>query len=172
MKKLFSLLVGVILLSGLCNLAFGQTENQEKPDAKESPQSNWITSCSSTERNAPLNCLLEQRIIVKETGQLVVKLTVRIDGVSRKPALLIQAPLGLNLAAGIIIRVDDGKPEKLDLQMCDASGCYAGSPISNELLALLTSGTKVNFTFQNLAKKDLNFEMPLTSFSAAFQKVK
>ena len=43
-------------------------------------------------------------------------------------SLLVQLPLGLNLPVGAKLQVDDGKVVDLQIQTCEARGCYAKYP--------------------------------------------
>jgi invasion protein IalB len=85
---------------------------------------------------------------------------------------MVQLPLGLNLPGGAKIQVDDGKATDLQIQTCENRGCYAGTPISSELLAAMKTGKQLKLSFQNLAKETITIPMPLADFAAAYDKIK
>ena len=91
---------------------------------------------------------------------------------TRAPVALVQLPLGLNLPAGAKLQVDDGKTSDLQIQTCEARGCYANLPISPDLLAAMKSGKQLKISFQNLAKETITIPMPLADFAAAYEKIK
>ena len=91
---------------------------------------------------------------------------------TRAPVALVQLPLGLNLPAGAKFQVDDGKTSELQIQTCEARGCYANLQISPDMLAALKSGKQLKISFQNLAKETISIPMPLADFAAAYEKIK
>lgn len=132
----------------------------------------WVARCTSASRSAPLECAAEQTAVLTKTGQLIVLFNVRVPGDSRAPAAIVQLPLGLNLPAGARLQVDDGKAFDLQIQTCEARGCYANTPISAELLAAMKSGKHLKVSFQNLAKETITIPMPLADFAVAYEKIK
>jgi invasion protein IalB len=141
-----------------------ETANQAQPG--------WAARCTSAGRTAPLECAMEQTAVLSKTGQLIVLVNIRIPADTHAPVALVQLPLGLNLPGGAKLQVDDGKVTELQVQTCENRGCYAGSPISPELLAALKSGKQLKVSFQNLGKETINIPLPLADFAAAYEKIK
>jgi invasion protein IalB len=140
--------------------------------ANTSAPPGWVARCSSASRDAPLECAIEQSAVLTKTGQLIVLINVRVSAETRAPVILVQLPLGLNLPAGAKLQVDDGKTSDLQIQTCEARGCYANVPVSPDLLAALKSGKQVKVSFQNLGKETITIPMPLADFAAAYAKIK
>ena len=115
---------------------------------------------------------MEQTAILSKTGQLIVLVNIRVPAETRAPVALVQLPLGLNLPGGAKFQVDDGKATDLQIQTCENRGCYAGSPISPDLLAALKSGKQLKVSFQNLGKETITIPMPLADFAAAYDRIK
>ena len=132
----------------------------------------WIARCSSANRAAPLECAVEQTAVLTKTGQLIVLINIRVPGDTRTPVAIVQLPLGLNLPAGAKLQVDDGKTTDLQIQTCEARGCYANTPISPEMLAAMKTGKQLKVSFQNLAKETIAIPMPLADFAAAYEKIR
>ncbi|XIA67833.1 invasion associated locus B family protein [Bradyrhizobium sp. TZ2] len=132
----------------------------------------WVARCTSASRGAPLECAAEQTAVLTKTGQLIVLINVRVPGDSRTPVAIIQLPHGLNLPAGAKLQVDDGKASDLQIQTCEARGCFANTPISPDLLAGMKSGKQLKVSFQNLAKETISIPMPLADFAVAYEKIK
>jgi invasion protein IalB len=151
-----------------------QTTPTPSPSSSPAPpaQPGWAARCSSAGRDAPLECAIEQNAILTKTGQLVVLVNIRVPGDTRTPIALVQLPLGLNLQAGAKFQVDDGKAIDLPIQTCENRGCYASVPVSPEMLNALRSGKQLKIIFQDLAKETIAIPMPLTDFSAAYDKIK
>jgi invasion protein IalB len=132
----------------------------------------WVARCSSASRGAPLECAIEQSAVLTKTGQLIVLINIRVSAETRAPIALVQLPLGLNLPAGAKFQVDDGKTSELQIQTCEARGCYANLQISPDVLATLKTGKQLKVSFQNMAKETITIPMPLADFAAAYEKIK
>ena len=142
------------------------------PAGQQQAQENWVSRCVAPARNAPLECAIEQRLIMQNTQQLVALVSIRTPSESGAAMLALQAPLGLFLPAGIGIDVDGASAQVLELQTCDNNGCYANTPISEDLLAAMTRGQKLNIKFQNLNKQRITISATLLGFTAALQRIR
>jgi invasion protein IalB len=140
--------------------------------ANASAPPGWVARCSSASRGAPLECAIEQSAVLTKTGQLIVLINIRVSAETRTPIALVQLPLGLNLPASAKIQIDDGKTSDLQIQTCEARGCYANLQISPDVLAALKSGKQLKVSFQNMAKETISIPMPLADFGAAYEKIK
>ena len=186
MKILFKLAVAAAAISGVCGHSHAQApkaKNNPAPMAQAAPAPTsenantpappgWVARCSSASRGAPLECAIEQSAVLTKTGQLIVLVNVRVPAETRVPVALVQLPLGLNLPAGAKFQVDDGKTSDLQIQTCEARGCYANLQISPDVLAALKSGKQLKVSFQNMAKETISIPMPLADFGAAYEKIK
>jgi invasion protein IalB len=152
--------------------AAGATATEAAPANAPAALPGWIARCSSASRGAPLECAIEQTAVLTKTGQLIVLINVRVPAETRAPVAIVQLPLGLNLPAGAKLQVDDGKTSDLQVQTCEARGCYANVQISPDLLAAMKSGKQLKVSFQNLAKETITIPMPLADFAAAYEKIK
>ena len=132
----------------------------------------WVARCTSASRDAPLECAIEQSAVLTKTGQLIVLINIRVPSDTHTPVAVIQLPLGLNLPVGAKLQVDDGKTSDLQIQTCEARGCYTNAPISPDLLAAMKSGKQLKLSFQNMAKETISIPVPLADFAAAYDKVK
>ncbi|MGE0005105.1 MAG: invasion associated locus B family protein [Parvibaculaceae bacterium] len=152
----------------------GNQSNQagQANPAKQKAAIPWSSTCSSGGRALPLECAIEQRAFVRETGQLIGLITIRVPADTKKPVAMIQAPLGLFIPAGITVDVDGDMAQNYPLQTCNANGCYAGFPITDQLLARMLNGGKLNVIFQYLDKKPFTLPMSLTGFTEAFGRIK
>jgi invasion protein IalB len=52
-----------------------------------------------------------------------------------------------------------------------AQGCFAGMPLSSDLLTALKRGKRLSISLQDMAKKDVVLPFPLNNFAQVFQKV-
>lgn len=140
--------------------------------ANTPPPPGWAARCGSAGRDAPLECAIEQSAVLPRTGQLVILVNIRVPADTHTPSALIQLPLGLNLPGGAKLQVDDGTATDMQIQTCEARGCYAGTTIAPDLLAAMKSGKQLKISFQNLNKETLTVPLPLADFAAAYDKIK
>ncbi|HEV7877633.1 invasion associated locus B family protein [Bradyrhizobium sp.] len=140
--------------------------------ANTPPPPGWAARCGSASRDAPLECAIEQSALMPRTGQLVIAVNIRVPADTRTPSALIQLPLGLNLPSGVKLQVDDGTATEMQIETCEARGCYAGTAIAPDLLAAMKSGKQLKISFQNLNKEILTVPLPLADFAAAYDKIK
>ena len=110
--------------------------------------------------------------MLPRTGQLVILVNIRVPADTHTPSALVQLPLGLNLPGGAKLQVDDGTATDMQIQTCEARGCYAGTTIAPDLLAAMKSGKQLKISFQNLNKETLTVPLPLADFAAAYDKIK
>lgn len=162
-----------------CALAYGalttatwsqNSTSASGPAASQAPEA-WSSRCTSGARTGEPDCAVEQRVVLRETGQMLASVTVRVPPDTREPVMMVRIPLGLFLPAGLSYSVDGSGEEKLELQTCDAQGCYAASTISDDLLQSLKAGEELSLTFQNLQKETISVPVSLAGFTAAFTKI-
>lgn len=147
-----------------------KTQEAQQPGAQ--PPSGWVTKCTGEGRGKALDCKIEQTIIMTKTQQRILSVVVRVPAESRTPAMMIHLPLGLFLPAGITLQLDQQMSSKLNVQTCDANGCYSGTPISENLLTTMKTGKHLTVLFQNLAKQTMSIPVPLAGFAEAYQKIR
>lgn len=169
--------IPALLFAGVTTFSFSQEQvsaetqvNEADSNKNEAPVSGWRTSCVAIERSAPLTCFVEQSIFVPGTSQQLLNVKLQVAD-KKQLDLFITTPIGLFLPAGINIRVDQTEPKRLDLQTCDASGCYAAMTDPEALVGVMKTGKDLSVTFQNLAQEDINVSMPLHGFSEGLAKI-
>ncbi len=173
------LLMAVALAAGAFAASQGTNDQTAQTDqtnqagpAKPKQPIPWSSTCSAAARNLPLECAVEQRAFVRQSRRLVGKVTVRVPADTKKPVAMIQAPLGLFLPAGITVDVDGDMAQNYPLQTCNANGCFAGFPITDQMLNRMFNGGKLNIIFQYLDKKPLTLPMSLAGFTEAYDRIR
>jgi invasion protein IalB len=137
--------------------------------AAQAPQIPWLVNCASA--GGTMACEAGQTLTLKDTGQILLKVTVRVPEKSQKGAMMFQLPHGMFLPDGVSLAIDEKAPKKEPVQMCDQKGCYVGLPLNDALLAELQSGKTLSVTFKNLQKSDIKIPVPLGGFKEAYQKL-
>lgn len=159
-------------LAGTKPAAAAENATPAKP-AAEVPAQNWSVSCVSRSRLSEANCSVEQRVLIRETGQLLGRLLIKTGANDPGPGnLLLQVPLGISIRAGLKLKVDDADIETLDIQTCDTAGCYAGGPVSGKLLDAARAGKQLKAEFSDTQQRVVTVNFVLDGFSAAFDDIK
>jgi invasion protein IalB len=104
--------------------------------------------------------------------QLVASVAVRFAPELKAGSMSILLPLGLNLTEPILIKVDNGPPEKQPIQTCNNSGCLVSLTANDRLLAAMRAGTDLKLTVQDASKKPIEMSLPLLGFGIAYDKTK
>jgi invasion protein IalB len=85
---------------------------------------------------------------------------------------LLRLPHGIYVPDGVKLGIDAGKAKPVQVQMCNAGGCYAGAKIEARDLSAMQSGKELAISFKNLQKTEITVKVPLAGFSAAYKKLK
>lgn len=131
----------------------------------------WRSHCNSASRQTVPECMVEQTAILGKTGQMLASVSVRVPPSGSQPVMMVQVPVGLFLPAGINVRIDEQPPLQLVIQTCDLKGCYAGSPVSTDMLKAMKAGKQLGVEFQNLSKQAITVPLTLTQFAEAYRSI-
>lgn len=161
---------GAVIGAGLVALTLAAPALAQE---NEQQQQSWRSHCSGPERDvAKLNCRLELSVIVEESRQLLIKLTISVPAVPRTPSMMVQTPLGLKLSEGVRLTVDDNEPHSHPVQTCEANGCYAGFKLNSDLSTEMAQGNKLVVAFNNLNGRTVDVTVPLSGFSDAMARIR
>lgn len=129
----------------------------------------WSVNC--TNAGEGLACKAVQTIVLAQTRQLLLSISVSKSAADKSAALLLHLPHGLYIPARVTMSVDGGSLETLEIQTCDAKGCYAGAQVTAEKLGAMSKGEKLNIVFQDLKKQRITVPVPLKGFEDAYKKL-
>ena len=136
----------------------------------ESPPAAWRVECSGDGK--ALECRAVQQVFHRETRQLVLSVAVRPAADGKSGAMLMTLPLGLNLTEPVLVKVDNGAPERQAIQTCTNVGCFVAMTLTDKLIAAMRTGTDLKITVQDANKKPVEMSLPLLGFGVAFDKAK
>ena len=122
--------------------------------APESPPAAWRVECSGDGR------------------QLLVSAAVRPAADGKSGAMVMTLPLGLNLTEQVLVKVDNGTPERQPIQTCTNVGCFVAMTLTDRLVAAMRTGSELKITVQDANKKPIDMSLPLLGFGIAFDKAK
>lgn len=162
--------VAVFWIAG-CGMATAQqaAPAQAQPAATQAapPPAAWRLECLGDGKT--LECQTTQSLVNRDDGKLVVLVSVRFPAKAH-PTLLLQLPLGLNVAEPVQIAVDKGMPEKQPVQTCTNAGCFVGMPLDDKFVLAMRTGTALKVTVQDSAKHPIAIDIPLLGFGIALEK--
>jgi invasion protein IalB len=130
----------------------------------------WRVECTGDGKS--LECRAIQQIFQRDTRQLVASVAVRFAPEAKAGVMSILLPLGLNLTEPVLIKVDNGPPERQPIQTCNNSGCLVTLTANDKLLAAMRTGTDLKLTVQDASKKPIEMSLPLLGFGIAYDKTK
>lgn len=110
--------------------------------------------------------------MVQETGQPFLTLMVRMAAPPSQGVLEVQTPLGVYLPAGVILVVDQGARHELALQRCDGNGCFAGRPLSGDLLRQLTGGKMLHLQLHTTDSQTVDLDISLDGFKDGYTAIR
>ena len=140
-----------------------------QPAAPEGPAA-WRVECTGDGKS--LECRAIQQIFQRDTRQLVASVAARYAPETKAGQLSILLPLGLNLTEPVLIKVDNGPPERQPIQTCNNAGCLVTMTANDKLLAAMRAGVDLKVTVQDANKKPIEMSLPLLGFGIAYDKTK
>jgi invasion protein IalB len=136
----------------------------------ENPPAAWRVECTGDGKT--LDCRAVQQVFHRETRQLLVSVAVRPAADGKSGAMLMTLSLGLNLTEPVLVKVDNGTPERQAIQTCTNVGCFAAMTLSDKLIAAMRTASELKITVQDANKKPIEMSLPLLGFGLAFDKAK
>jgi invasion protein IalB len=164
--KLFANSAAVLLIAG-CGMATAQQAPPAAPPQATPPPAAWRLECAGDGKI--LECQLQQSLINRDDGKLVVLATVRLPP-NAQPTMVLQLPLGLNVAEPVQVGVDNAVTDKQPVQTCTNAGCFVSFPLNDKLMLALRTGTALKVTVQDSAKHSITIDIPLMGFGMALDK--
>ena len=153
--------------------ALAQTDAAQSDAAPAAqPAESWATSCAASGRGDALDCAIEQRVIEGRTRKFLASMRIRVPSDTRSPVMLVQAPLGIYLPGKLVVSVDGKEVATLEFQNCNQNGCYAGAPVSAELLAGMVQGESLSLTIQSASRQPVEVPISLIGFAKAYDRIK
>lgn len=144
---------------------------QDNGNAQQPAPAPWGTTCTSEGRDTAIECLMEQRVVMSDTGVLLASVTLQPVNGSDAPMMIIRVPYGLYLPAGLRMAVDSVAIDTLPFQTCDNQGCFAGGPTSATVIDKLKAGNNLELTFQDQLQRDISVPVSLLGFTAALARI-
>ena len=132
----------------------------------------WTVRCE-TEENQQQRCVIYQTLVNQENEQPVVQFTVGYLGKDgNQPAAIMMVPLGVALKAGVQMQIDDNKAMRVPFDHCIPTGCVAGVPLDQQLIASMKRGRVSKVTIRDITGRTASFDISLSGFTAGFNALR
>ena len=158
-----------------------QTADPGLTELKTAVSDVWLVQC--VVEDDPSTCTMnqQQHLQVEVDGEQKVvgrllKATVLyaedpITG-TRDPHISIDLPLGVTLAPGAALKVDDGQQLNWPYLQCTNAGCAISNKLDDELLSALKRGKILLVAYRAWgAEKNTIIRVPLKGFTKAFNSI-
>jgi invasion protein IalB len=129
------------------------------PKAAGDPQVCEARTIMLSKESKPLAALLVATVPDEKTKQIQMFTSVLV-------------PLGVDLMAEPLFKVDDGKATPMRYLLCLPRGCEARGPLPTEQQAAMRSGAKAKVAVALGGNKNAVFEFSLNGFGAALDAMK
>ena len=170
---------------GVANMAVAEEKKAQKAAAKGGEKRAWIKICDDVkikdvkkandkkaEKDAEAKpkkiCMTHHESLSARTGTPLVSAAIRNVEGHKTERFLVTVPLGMAIAAGVHVKVDEGKPIKFPYSFCHVAGCVAEINMTPELLKSLKSGEKLVVATLAISGKPVGFPIPLSGFDKAY----
>jgi invasion protein IalB len=162
-------LIIAVAASALIAAASRSASAQQAPEQPQPPAA-WRVECTGDGKT--LDCRAVQQVFHRESRQLLLSVAVRPAADGKSGALVMTLPLGLNLTEPVLLKIDNGTPEKQSIQTCTNVGCFVAMTLTDKLIAAMRAGSDLKITVQDASKKPIEMGLPLLGFGLAFDKAK
>ena len=137
------------LLAGALPLASAHAKTQAFRD--------WALRCPEDSA-----CILEQRVFLEGSGEtMLLHVAFQRPSGSSGIIAMVLAPLRLELAKGLRLRIDQGAEQSFTFHHCRAEGCLALVPVTAELRRTLERGRQARVTFTTIEGQSLGIPLSL-----------
>lgn len=149
------------------------------PAVAAEKRSAWSVVCADA-NNARTCRMVQKRLaskVVKGRRQTVGKvlgLTVRYTGKGRRqPMLVMDLPLGVDLRAGMVLRIDNGKETTARYLRCTKNGCTSRVRLTPQMVVTMRKGLNLQVGFRPFGSaKMMVVNASLMGFSRAFARLR
>lgn len=114
----------------------------------------WHKSCPGGDTAA---CFIEQFAVAQPQNVAVLHVGIDLPGGDSKARMVLTAPLGVLLPAGLSLSVDGAKPILLPFERCASGGCDATALLDRQALEKFEKGKilTVRYVLSDTASADI-----------------
>lgn len=137
---------------------------QEEAGVRPAPL--WVKRCNEQQ---PPHCELFQRLSVRETGQRLIEVAIGFPAGADRAQVGLILPLGIAVAEGIRLRVDDQDTAlSLPVQSCGSDGCMAIAMVDEAFVNDLRLGKILAVDMLDSQGQRIRIQLSLSDFAEGF----
>ncbi|MDX1605806.1 MAG: invasion associated locus B family protein [Candidatus Competibacterales bacterium] len=154
-------------------LGWAATAPAQNPDQGQRFE-DWTVGCEQLPGMDRERCFIYQTVVNNENEEPVLQMAIGylpLEDGNEQPAGLLTLPLGVALPPGIRLRVDSNEPVRLQYERCVPTGCIAGFPLTEELIAQFRRGLKAEIQVHD-GRRRVGLPISLKGFTAGFNSLR
>ena len=132
----------------------------------------WTTICRARPEGGE-NCVMGQTVTNQSEGEARPIMEVVVGRLQDGGGfgMRITLPLGITLAGGATVGVDQNNPDQYAFQRCIPTGCQIDILLDEARVAQLQRGAQGSITFRDFSGQPVTLPFSLSGFTAAFNLV-
>jgi invasion protein IalB len=143
-------------------------KEQGKEQASPLTYSSWTKFCVKSDgQNTKQVCVTAADARLESGPALATAVVMEPQGGSKK-VLRVTLPLGMQIAPGTRLVIDQGKPMPGSYVICFSNGCVADYDATADLISRLKKGRQLAVQAINADGQALSLNLPLGSFAKAY----
>jgi len=162
--------MGLLSILAFSSSAFGQQAGTA-PGSNVTTESfqDWEVRCQDSQ--GPARCAMVQMVTQPGSDQPLMQVVLEHPPQIDEPVMSFFVPLGVRLAAGLQLVVDNGEPIQFPYQVCQEQGCRADAPIEPAMLQQLRNGTTATLSMIGPRGDRIDLDISLMGFTSASNRV-
>ncbi|WP_404341908.1 invasion associated locus B family protein [Vreelandella venusta] len=156
-------------------LAFSSSAFSQQPGAASGDDvttetfQDWEVHCQDNQ--GANRCAMMQMTTQPGSDQPIMQVVVEYPPQMDGPVMSFFVPLGVRLAAGLQLVVDNGEPIQFPYQVCQQQGCRADAPIEPSMLQELRSGSSATLSMIDPRGERMDLNISLAGFTSASNRI-
>jgi len=131
----------------------------------------WTVVCDVPSQLQTEVCLIVQQRNLRDSEQPIIRVEIGYAIQTGAPFAVITTPLGVALAAGLSMRIDNGETTQFDYGSCIPKGCVVGAGLTDIQITSMKTGKEAQFTFKDNHSRDIVVPVSLKGFTAALRSI-
>lgn len=141
------------------------------PDTTAETFQDWVVRCIRDQDGNKL-CEMTQELNDAKTGQRVLAIGIKPTAAADSSAeATIVAPLGLKLAPGILLKIDEAEPINLPFDVCLPAGCIVRAQMDATQISAFSEAKSIGVDMTAPDGKILGVRLSPTGFADAWKRL-
>lgn len=156
------MLLAASLVSGKAAAQYGTVK---------SVHNDWQVRCETAPGSPGEQCALVQSVTAEDRPNVGLTVIVLRTADQKNWILRVFAPLGVLLAKGIGLTVDQNYIGSANFERCLQNGCVANVQLDEKLLAQLKTGKIARFDVYQTPEEGIGLPLSLSGFNGGFERL-